>query len=336
MSHEKKEINLGVPIFCTTFVAEKHIMIPMAFELAVLTNKKRRTVWKRAFRLWQRRPHEVAPIGTTLRVCACCKTRYQGNFCPRCGQAARVGRFSFKNAFLLFLDVWGVGNRGMFRSIRDLMLRPGYMIRDYLRGQQAAYFPPFKMFFLLTTFSLLLTHGFHLFPEEEKAQPPKTETVANKIETGMGKGAQKNDQEAAVSSVRQTAQTINLLREKSPALFGFFTLVLISAPLYLFFRRSPAIPDLRYSEHLVALVYTSNMYTLYTMLSEVMKLVGLSWLFGIVALVMIFVSLHQFSGFSKRRLLFYIILTFIITIILIVAAAIVWAWVHGLFHFEYS
>ena len=53
-------------------------------------------------------------------------------------------------AFLNFLDVWGLGNRGMFRTIRDLVLRPGYMIRDYLKGMQMAYFPPFNMFFLLT------------------------------------------------------------------------------------------------------------------------------------------------------------------------------------------
>jgi hypothetical protein len=49
-----------------------------------------------------------------------------------------VGRFSFKKAALLFLDVWGVGNRSMFRSIRDLMLRPGFVIRDYLSGMQSA------------------------------------------------------------------------------------------------------------------------------------------------------------------------------------------------------
>ena len=50
-----------------------------------------------------------------------------------------MGRFSFKKALLLFLDVWGIGNRSMFRSLRDLMFRPGYMIRGYLRGMQSAY-----------------------------------------------------------------------------------------------------------------------------------------------------------------------------------------------------
>ena len=53
----------------------------------------------------------------------------------------------------LFLDVWGMGNRGMFRTLRDLILRPGYLIRDYISGMQMAYFPPFKLLFLLTALS---------------------------------------------------------------------------------------------------------------------------------------------------------------------------------------
>lgn len=50
----------------------------------------------------------------------------------------------------------------MFRTIRDLLLRPGYMIRDYLRGMQMAYFPPFKMFFLITALSLVIDSGLNI------------------------------------------------------------------------------------------------------------------------------------------------------------------------------
>ena len=94
-------------------------------------DKERRKKWLRAFRIWQHRPYALKPLSEERHTCASCKTEFIGNFCPRCGQSAGVGRFSFKKAALLFLDVWGVGNRSMFRSIRDLVLRPGYMIRDY-------------------------------------------------------------------------------------------------------------------------------------------------------------------------------------------------------------
>ena len=114
------------------------------------------------YREWKLEPHQVAPLSEEQHECATCGTHYGGNYCPRCGQSAKIGRYSFKNALLLFLDVWALGNRGMFRSIRDLILRPGYMIRDYLRGMQMAYFPPFKMFFLLLALWLVVDSGLNI------------------------------------------------------------------------------------------------------------------------------------------------------------------------------
>ena len=88
----------------------------------------------RQFSTWQKQPYQVKPLSAEEHVCTTCETHFQGNYCPRCGQSSKLGRYSFKNAFLLFLDVWGLGNRGMFRTLRDLIVRPGYMAYDYLKG----------------------------------------------------------------------------------------------------------------------------------------------------------------------------------------------------------
>ena len=142
----------------------------------------------RRFKEWEQQPHEVAPLSEDEHVCATCGTRFEGNYCPRCGQSARIARYSFKKALLLFLDVWGVGNRGMFRSLRDLMLRPGYMIRDYLRGMQMAYFPPFKMFFLLFALSILVQTGLNIkgqnyYGQQQKEAEEMAQDVLNRIES---------------------------------------------------------------------------------------------------------------------------------------------------------
>ena len=71
----------------------------------------------------------------------------------------------------------------MRHSIRDLLLRPGYMIRDYLQGMQMAYFPPFKMLFLLTALSLLVESGMNIRYRnflEERMKEKTTLTEANK------------------------------------------------------------------------------------------------------------------------------------------------------------
>lgn len=289
-----------------------------------ISNKQKRAVWLRAFHIWQRRPHELAPLSEESRTCSSCGTVYQGNFCPRCGQSARVGRFSFKKAALLFLDVWGVGNRSMFRSIRDLMLRPGFMIRDYLSGMQSAYFPPFKMFFLLAAFSLVVEHGFNfgLDVKDVQDEAPKTEQTAmenTKIarhDLTVHAGDKKEDikWKAVGNASLRFVKVMDALREKNPAVFSLLSLVLFSVPLFFFLRSSPTIPDLRYSEFIVALVYTSNMYSIYSIAGNLLD----SSILKIIAVLMIFVALKQFSGFSKLRVLRYIVLTTLISIFVMV------------------
>ena len=312
--------------------------------LKYIANKEKRKVWLRAFHMWQRRPHEVAPLSEVTHECASCHTMFQGNYCPRCGQAAGVGRFSFRKALLLFLDVWGIGNRSMFRSLRDLMLRPGYMIRDYLRGMQSAYFPPFKMFFLLTAFSLIVERGIDLGLDSQ-TEPARAE---QSMQTPLDSLQQNLDEvaiqaEASVDSVKEEARqysedrqlTVNgekvespmyyagakfakimiKLREKNPAIFALLTLMMFSLPLYLFIRRSPNIPDLRYSEFAVALVYTSNTFSIYSIIGNLLS----SEIIKFIAVLMIFVALKQFSGYSKLRLLGYIILSILIVIVIIAA-----------------
>ena len=327
--------------------------------LTYLTNKEKRVAWLRAFRMWQRRPYEVAPLKNEHHVCSSCKTEFTGNYCPRCGQAAEVGRFSFKKALMLFLDVWAIGNRSMLRSLRDLMLRPGYMIRDYLSGMRSAYFPPFKMFFLLAAFSLIVEYGFDLglsddkktTPTEQTAavpadslkesttkaeqtaavpadslkkdsvrQPSKAERVADKLlEVGKkfeeaSKDSKKMDT-PIVNAMMYTIKVMDKLWEKNPAVFALLILMLFSLPLYLFLRHSPNVPDLRYSEFVVVLVYTANVYSIYSIIGDLLGSVVIQ----LFAVFMIIVTLNQFSGYSKKRLLGYITLTQIIVATVLIA-----------------
>ena len=311
-------------------------------------DKEKRRKWLRAFRIWQHRPYQLKPLSTEKHVCFSCKTEFEGNYCPRCGQAAGVGRFSFKKAILLFLDVWGVGNRGMFRSIRDLMLRLGYMIRDYLSGMQSAYFPPFKMFFLLTALGLLVQHGLSLDlnveDEEQETQtaqgvplppvPPilseamdsvdhaaAPDSVSGRMEyhwNGGGMDLEAQGENIMMHPVAKLAhkfaKLMDSLREKNPAIFALLTLILFTVPLYYFWRKLPTIPDLRYSEFVVALVYTANMYSIYSIAGNLLN----SSLLKLLAVLMIFVALKQFSGYSKKRVLGHLVLTIMISFVMLV------------------
>ena len=100
------------------------------------------------------------PADGTTRICTNCGEEYTGRFCPQCGQSGMWDRYSWKRVILNFLDIWGLGNRPMFRTVMELFWRPGYMVRDYLFGHRQLYFPPFKLLAVtvaLTLFVNMLT-----------------------------------------------------------------------------------------------------------------------------------------------------------------------------------
>ncbi len=307
--------------------------------LRYLVSGRKRKVLLRAFHIWQLRPAKITPLSEAVNTCASCGTEFQGNYCPRCGQSASVRRFSLRKTILLFLDEWGLGNRNLlFRCLRDLMLRPGYMIRDYLSGMQSAYFSPFKLFFLLTAISLIVEQGLKLDIDAPKYQPEETNTevvekaeeieeaetteVLDKEEEEKDDSSQLtingkvvlNDVSPILAATDRFVRLMKALMDKNPALFALLVLVLFSSPMFLFFRRSPNIPNLRFSEFILALVYTADVFSIYSLVGDLLKLD----FFFLIALLMIFVALKQLFGFKKRRLLLYMILTSVISSILLI------------------
>lgn len=235
--------------------------------------------------------------------CCTCGQEYQGNYCPCCGQSARIGRYSFKKAFLLFLDVWGMGNRGMFRTLRDLILRPGYMIRDYISGMQMAYFPPFKLLFLLTALMLVVESGVNL-KGENFSESDKEQVVKESDDSVVKKQADMTYNDYC----EKLTQEFKTLAEKNPAVFWLLLLVVLSVPLYPLFRKSPAIPDLRFSELLITLVYTYDMFAIYNIIFSFFCIPNG---FDDVVYLLPAIPLKQLSGFKWWRTILYLILSYI-------------------------
>ena len=271
----------------------------------------------RRFKEWEQQPHEVAPLSENEHECATCGTHFEGNYCPRCGQSAKIGRYSFKKALLLFLDVWGVGNRGMFRSLRDLILRPGYMIRDYLRGMQMAYFPPFKMFFLLFTLTILIQSGLNIkglnyYEQQKQEEEVMVRDALNRMKDVDGSSeAQKTKAKTAkqkrtdelFDQARAEVDRIMAIEEEwidsHESFFMLILLLLFSWPLWLLFRHCPAIPDMRLSECIVAMVYISNMLTIYDLIPAFLCFsLKAQVMIDILCTLLFIIPIKQLSGYS--------------------------------------
>ena len=300
--------------------------------------------WK-AFRQWQQRPYEVAQKSEERHCCATCGEVFQGNYCPRCGQSARIGRYSLKKALLLLLDVWGLGNRGMFRTLRDLLLRPGYLIRDYISGMQMAYFPPFKLLFLLTALLLVIESGVNL--KDMTSGETTTEQTVNtsddsagsssdhtttKVNTTPKGNATTGPAREATEGEKQEAtedrdfedvgiwigEKTDEFSKNYPNVAKLLMLLVMSLFLYFLIRKSPAIPDLKFSEMLVAMVYIRDMISMYEI---VLTFIGAPVYYSARILFLI-IPLKQMTGFKWWKTILVVLLSYLYYILLLTAAVI--------------
>lgn len=233
----------------------------------------------------------------------------------------------------------------MFRSIRDLMLRPGYMIRDYLSGMQMAYFPPFKMFFLLCTLSILVDTGLNIqgINRAEKYENEYAEILESwftpldyVIEThkaqkkdSRGKVEEKpteetKEQNEAKAETKKKANSLVDVAfewgEKHGAVTELIFLMLFSVPLWLLFRHGPATPDLRFSECFVAMVYIINMLLIFNILPSLLCFSPRTEVnYNLLSLLMALFAIKQLTGYGLVNTVWRVLVSFIpfvITILL--------------------
>lgn len=205
---------------------------------------------KSALRRLDERQREAMPARlervTEEHTCEYCGETFTGRYCPQCSTDCQRSRLTFRNAVLNVLDVWGLGNRPMFGTIKELFWRPGYMIRDYLRGRQQAYFPPVKMLFLLSMFLLLEANllGVQLSSKESYVnitEGPEEQVSEKVVEAG-------NTINAIANSVIEWVFT-------HPAQMTIIQCLIIIFIIARIFRNSPAMGNITRTEAFFTQIY---------------------------------------------------------------------------------
>ena len=128
------------------------------------------------FRQWQQdSPHYVNRHQDTVQHCHNCGTEFTDNFCPRCGQRAELGRVGWNSIKENIAVLWGLDSRSLTYTLVQLLLRPGYLVRDYISGHRQVSFPPVKMLVIVSLFMVIIESVFNLKPTigmEEKWDIP--------------------------------------------------------------------------------------------------------------------------------------------------------------------
>ncbi|MBR5639745.1 MAG: DUF3667 domain-containing protein [Muribaculaceae bacterium] len=127
--------------------------------MSIKTIKER---YKR-FKQWQEKPQDYEFASTEEQHCNNCGHSFTGNYCPYCSQKAGEGDISWSSVRKSIMDIWGLGSRSLPSTVGQLLLRPGYLISDYISGKRQVSFPPVKMLFIIAV--IIVFWIFYLLPK---------------------------------------------------------------------------------------------------------------------------------------------------------------------------
>lgn len=114
-------------------------------------------------------------------TCKNCNQSFKGNFCNNCGQSADTHKL---NLHFIWHDIQhGLFHfdEGIYYSIKELYLRPGHSIREFIQGKRVKHFKPISLVIVLATVYGLLYHSFeiNLFTPGDNAIPKLDSDINN-------------------------------------------------------------------------------------------------------------------------------------------------------------
>ncbi len=89
-------------------------------------------------------------------VCLNCETKFTGHFCPNCGQAFKEYDRPFGFIIYNFLGDFFAFDTRFFKTLFALMVKPGFLTKEYLEGRRVRYAPPFRIFVFVSFLLFLL------------------------------------------------------------------------------------------------------------------------------------------------------------------------------------
>lgn len=94
--------------------------------------------------------------------CLNCDQAYRGQYCNQCGQQAQTNRIDWRYLWHEITEsLWGV-DRGILFTLRELLMRPGYSIREFLAGKRVNHYRPLALLLMLAAIYVFVSQGLHV------------------------------------------------------------------------------------------------------------------------------------------------------------------------------
>lgn len=180
-------------------------------------------------------------------TCKNCQYPFDGKFCPRCGQKSDTERITYHSLAheiphsILHVD------KGIFFTMKELIVRPGATLREYMAGKRVKHFKPLAYVLVLTAISSFIIHltNNYLLSLGHTTTMTIDSTLLNKV---------------LVNSSH--------FFDKYPSVFYFLMIPVISLITWLFFRRSAY----NYWENIILNTYLTAQFNLLLIIATVLRI----------------------------------------------------------------
>lgn len=95
-------------------------------------------------------------------TCKNCGNLFTGNYCNECGQKAVIHRLNLQHLLHNFFHAVTHLDKGYLHTLKELTIRPGHSIREYLRGKRSNHSDPVMMLLIIGGLCSILYHHFHI------------------------------------------------------------------------------------------------------------------------------------------------------------------------------
>lgn len=184
--------------------------------------------------------------------CKNCGEILSGNFCSHCGQNARVDKISVSNLLSELSESIFQFNSGLLYTLKELFIRPGKSIQNFLNGKRKVYFKPIAYVLLFSTVYFLVS------------KITNQNTWMNDLIFGFSQGAYDSGEEIEIPK-------IIIWFADNYAYTALLLIPIFSFASYLCFLRFEA----NYLEHIVLNCYITGqqaiLYTLFTLFKTVIN-----------------------------------------------------------------
>ena len=186
--------------------------------------------------------------------CKNCGNHFEGHFCNVCGQSSAVGRLTLPGFLREVSESVFELNRGLLFTLKNLLVRPGHGIREFLEGKRVYYYKPVAYALVLSTIYYLITQIFD------------ADTFMGDVVGGFQRGKRDAmEVEAGSQDIINDGHVFNWLIDN----FSYSSLLVIpmyALASYLVFRRKGH----NYLEHMVLNAYVQGQHALFYLSSVIL------------------------------------------------------------------